>query len=437
MAFGLSLGLVAVEIGLRLVPEDTWKVLVARHPIRYKLYRSDPDVGWRLKSNATTRYRADNEFDVQIRTNSHGLNDFEHAYEKSPGTFRILLLGDSFAESINVPITEGFPYLLETCLNKHYQHPVEVINSGTSYYSSAEELFYLQQEGWRYNPDLVLVAFYIGNDIDAFEARKVEDGWFDTFGGYLIELDGTGQLKKAWIDWEHPSPYEPVSALELLLRRNSRIYYILAHSESKVAKWLDGYLDEYREKIKDARAGNWFTSLIASLLIEATTPSASPQERIKDSFKNDLNLMRYAPDFPDGAGVPPQLREDWAIINQVFNQIKTNTDTMEAKLGVIIIPELSQASEQYYEESRKRYSALYGSEIAKIAWNYAAPNQAFSILLTEKNIPNLDLLPIYRADDAAHDRLLYFPRNRHLNQAGHQITAQAACQWVIDNHFGG
>ncbi len=413
VVFGLLLGLIALEIGLRFVPDETLAALNARHLVRDELYRTDPKIGWRLKPNALVHYSSDNEFEVQVQTNSLGLNDFEHTYQKLPGTFRILLLGDSFTEGINVPIAKGFPYLLETCLNEHYQRPIEVINGGTAYYSSAEELFFLQHEGIRYNPDLVLVDFYIGNDIDAFDSRKVEDGWFDTFGGYLIELDGTGQLKKSWIDWQHPSPYERVPAFEQFLRRNSKIYYILAHSDSKVAKWLK----DKRQDLEDTGISKWLTAWVAPPPVTATS----------STFRDDLELMKYAPDFPIGPDTPAPLLEGWAIIGQLFDQIKAITDSKEAKLGALIIPEFPQSSEQAYQESRQRYASRYGVEIAGIAWNYAAPNQAMAQMLAQKNIPYLDLLPIYRADDAAHHRLLYFERDRHLNEIGHQVTAAAAC----------
>lgn len=181
--FGLIAGLLFSEGVLRLLPEQTLNELVALRPIRHVLYQTDPDIGWRLKPRAKFHYQRD-EYDLLIEINSQGLHDSEHGYDKPAGVYRILVLGDSFAEVVQVPIADNFSSRLADCLNRQNQQRVEVINSGVSYYSSAEELFFLQHEGRRYQPDLILVAFYVGNDIEAYEARKREDGWVASLGGY-------------------------------------------------------------------------------------------------------------------------------------------------------------------------------------------------------------------------------------------------------------
>jgi hypothetical protein len=145
--------------------------------------------------------------------------------------------------------------------------------------------------------------------------------------------------------------------------------------------------------------------------------------------------MKYAPDFPNGPNTPPEYVEAWAILNVIFRQLRETTISMEAQLGAIIIPERLQAHERYYQKSANEYVGRYGLTIATIAWNYAAPDQALIKLFSTINIPTLDLLPIYRAYDATHSLPLYFERDRHLNQAGHQLTAEAVCQWVVENNF--
>lgn len=409
--FGLLIGLVMLEIGLHLVPEEVLNLTINRYRSRFILYQPDPQIGWRHKPGASLRYTLAGEYDVQVQINSLGLNDVEHSYDKPPGTFRILLLGDSFADAVNVPISEGFPYQLEVCLNEYYHQPIEVINTGTSYYATAEELFFLQYEGLRYMPDLVLVAFFIGNDIDAYATRTSDDGWFDGLGGYLLSLDETGQLKKTWIDWQHPSPYDEVPAYQIFLRRYSKIYYLLAHPDSKVNRWGK------------------------KQLLEITASQFEEQHPKVDNFTDNLALMKYAPDFPHGPHHSQKISEAWAIIAQLFSQIQHLATTNNAAVGVLIIPERSQASEAYFQQAYQEYSNRYGSEIAHIAWDYTAPNKTLSHLLAQKDIPDLDLLPIYRAYDATHSSSLYFSQDIHLNHMGHRLTAVAACQWVIEHNF--
>src|SRR5512147_1266560 len=55
------------------------------------LYVVDPDVGKRMRPG----WKGD-EFGAPVEINSKGLRDRELPYEKPPGTFRILALGDSW-----------------------------------------------------------------------------------------------------------------------------------------------------------------------------------------------------------------------------------------------------------------------------------------------------------------------------------------------------
>ncbi|MFN8457824.1 MAG: hypothetical protein U0401_24750 [Anaerolineae bacterium] len=421
LIFGLVMGLLLVEFLLGLIPEETINTFIARHPIRYHIYQTDPDIGWRLKPNAQYQYMPEDNQYVLIQTNSNGLNDIESQVQKPEGVYRILILGDSFTEAAQVPIGQNFSRLLADCLNKYYPQPIEVINGGVSYYSSAEELFFLQHVGVQYQPDLVLTAFYVGNDIDTYSARKSQDGWFDTFGGYLIELDETGQLKKQWIDWQNPSPYENVSSIELFLRRHFLIYRLLTHSDSKLADWLDGPKDQLK---------TFFFGLFAASMPK---PPARPS---KADYKNDLDLMIFHPDFPDGLDMPPQVKEAWAIIKEVFKQLQTESASINAHMGVLIIPTLEQAHADFYQEAYHKYSNRYGITIAGINWDYTKPDQALGQILSQKNIPYLDLLPAFKLYDATHpNEYLYFTRNGHFNQAGHQLTAEATCQWVKEQQF--
>jgi lysophospholipase L1-like esterase len=122
-------------------------------------WRHDSLLGW---SNSPG---ADGVFDhprfrINVHINSKGLRDREHAYERSPGTQRILVIGDSFVWGYGVEQRETFPKLLEARLPR-----VEVINAGVAGYGTDQELLWLRSEGVRYRPDLVVLVM-CGNDDD-------------------------------------------------------------------------------------------------------------------------------------------------------------------------------------------------------------------------------------------------------------------------------
>lgn len=99
-----------------------------------------------------------------MRISADGWRDHEHSVAKPPGTYRIAVLGDSFTCALQVEEEETFCSILE----KHLRvdgAPVEVLNFGVDGYGTGSELLTLRHRVWKYEPDLVLLAFFTGNDI--------------------------------------------------------------------------------------------------------------------------------------------------------------------------------------------------------------------------------------------------------------------------------
>lgn len=148
-------GLALVEAGARMLG------------ISYPLYlQLDPIRGTSLYPGAEgwqTR-----EGNAYIKINSHGLRDREYGRDKPPGAFRVAVLGDSFAEALQVAHSATFWSVLEKKLGRcpaMGERPVEVINFGISGHGTGQELLTLRHHVWQFDPDLVLLAFYTGNDI--------------------------------------------------------------------------------------------------------------------------------------------------------------------------------------------------------------------------------------------------------------------------------
>jgi lysophospholipase L1-like esterase len=128
-----------------------------------------------------TRYLSQYGHDVTF--NSVGMRDREHPVAKPPGVFRILLLGDSFTEALQVPFEASLPSLLEALGTKESGRPVEVINAGVSGWGTDDELRYLSTYGLKYQPDLVVVAMTLHNDI----SDNLRQEWHRIRGGELVD----------------------------------------------------------------------------------------------------------------------------------------------------------------------------------------------------------------------------------------------------------
>jgi lysophospholipase L1-like esterase len=103
-------------------------------------------------------------------TNSKGLrNTTDFPYSKAKGTLRVLSLGDSQTQGYEVRQEATFSAVLEHFLNGRGVH-AEVLNSGVSGFGTAEELAFLENEGYRYEPDVVVLAFYSNDFVDNIKA---------------------------------------------------------------------------------------------------------------------------------------------------------------------------------------------------------------------------------------------------------------------------
>jgi hypothetical protein len=104
------------------------------------------------------------EFETDVRINGQGLRENRDLRRSHPGCRRILALGDSFTMGYSVDEGATWVRALERLLNA--ERPCcEVVNAGVPGYSTWQELAYLEEDGLALAPDIVLLGFFIGNDI--------------------------------------------------------------------------------------------------------------------------------------------------------------------------------------------------------------------------------------------------------------------------------
>jgi len=103
-------------------------------------------------------------------TNNKGFrNTKDFTYAKPANMIRVLSLGDSHTQGYEVRQDFTFSAMLERFLN-HHSKKAEVINSGVSGFSTAEELVFLENEGIKYNPDVVVLGFFANDFEDNIKA---------------------------------------------------------------------------------------------------------------------------------------------------------------------------------------------------------------------------------------------------------------------------
>ncbi|MGI9107796.1 MAG: SGNH/GDSL hydrolase family protein [Pyrinomonadaceae bacterium] len=171
--FKFALLLAALLCGL-LIAETALRFVGFSYPVFYTI---DTVRGYALEAGVSGWYRK--EGTAFVRINSDGLRDREHTKAKPANTFRIALIGDSYAEALQVPLEDAFWVRMEgrlqTCAALAGKN-LEIINFGVSGYSTAQELLTLREKAWDYAPDLILLAMTTNNDItDNLRAFKKTD----------------------------------------------------------------------------------------------------------------------------------------------------------------------------------------------------------------------------------------------------------------------
>src|SRR4030095_5421807 len=95
--------------------------------------------------------------------NSKGMRGPEVADAKAPDTKRILFIGDSFTLGYTVDDADNWVRVCERELRGAGVR-VEALNAGSEGYSHDQELVYLEEDGVKLKPDVVVFAPYL-NDV--------------------------------------------------------------------------------------------------------------------------------------------------------------------------------------------------------------------------------------------------------------------------------
>ena len=111
---------------------------------------------------------------VDVQINSMGLRDREIPLARTPGTERILMLGDSFTLGWGVAFDETISKRIEKMFAKDGRN-VEVINTGVGNYNTTMEVQYYLDHGYKFQSDLVVLNF-IFNDAEP-EPTYHDDGF--------------------------------------------------------------------------------------------------------------------------------------------------------------------------------------------------------------------------------------------------------------------
>lgn len=368
MLAGLCIGLLLGEaVLLFLAPQ------VRRIP---RLWEYDRELGWKHIPHARGRMVTP-EFDVEIAINADGLRDRDFAKTRQPQSWRLLALGDSFVEGWGVELGSSVTKVLEGLLQARMAETVvEVVNMGVAGYGTDQELLFYERLGTHYQPDDVLVFFYVNDFWNNASPVGIgsEQGYKPFFrlgpGGRLSLRGIPVPRLPSWdADWHATRPWR--QRLRRYMRRNCHLY---------------------------------------ALAERALFPSRGELVQ-RQRFYRGL----YGRD-PGG-----QWQTQWELCGHLLEALDTRVELAGAKLHVVYVPAMVQIEEANWHR-KKELNQLVGE------YDLARPNRQLATLAARHGLSYLDLHPVFRRHSG--QRRLYF-RDSHWNKNGHAVAAAAIADFLM------
>jgi len=348
--------------------------------------KSDPDCGFVPYPNLVLK--AIPGVFPEIRTNSWGMRDQEYTRQKPPGVFRILALGDSFAYG-RVDIAFNFLTLLEKQANqKLAPQRVEILNAGVPAYQPVHELAYLKKYGLAFAPNLVLLCFYVGNDLRENDRSP-------------NELDPTNPIRESKEQAERLPFYSLLSWSEL--------YWSVTTAITKAR-----LLSDIRQRIPESRP----SKTDDPRRIRPDFAFMSPRqyrEALKAQMRNHLN---------------PPFRNDWdrnnfAATQKVIAAMAQIGRDQNMVFAVVLLPSEVQVD----PDVRNEFLHLADGVISPEEMDFTEPQKTLTEIFQSMNIPIVDLLPDFV--QAGREKRLYLLRDTHWNEEGNTLAAKLLLEPVI------
>ena len=365
-----------IEIAARVIRAGQGGGKEGQEDALYKEY--DPLLGWRKRKDALATYHR-REYTVDVKMNSQGLRDPERPIEPPQGVFRILAVGDSFTEGYTVPLEKTVTRRLDARLGESGCR-ADVINGGTSAYSTDQEYLFYASDGARYRPSLVLV-FFFWNDViyvdrqDYFGSPKPAFQIVD--GGIRLHRYPVKQVERKATGAHAAPPEEPGSALLEMIRE--RLWYGAPNAHDALA-----------------RLGLW-----------NPIPKMDPRLEILVFDRRDLAPVEDA----------------WEKVGAILKAFKSSVESRGARLGVVYVPASFEIQDGAWSATQQLY------RLKPNAWDRDKPVKKLERIGAEVGFPVLDLRPSLRAAETAFDRT-YFRFDFHWNERGHDAASQAVASWL-------
>lgn len=216
--------------------------------------------------------------------NSVGHRGAEFPLEKTPGSLRIAVLGDSVAYGFGVELEKTFPLQLQSLLQQKGQ-AAEVLNFAVSGYGTAAHIELFNSKVKQYEPDFVLLAYVLNDPLPNDLIVTVLKELMAT-GRFFDKLAGRTQFG-AWVYLQYYNYKDQQST-----HRNYESIF------AEDATWQE--LNQALEYLKEANNGQFAVAVFPLLLDYTRYPFTNIHQRLMDAFEaKDVKAIDMLPIYSE------------------------------------------------------------------------------------------------------------------------------------------
>lgn len=300
--------------------------------------------------------------------NSRGNLSPEVPYKKQAGTKRLVLVGDSHAVGA-VPYPDHFIRVLERRISEVSGYSFEVVNLGLNCIGPLIEEKILTLEGLQYEPDVVVLAFFVGNDFTDDRVYKEK-------------------FVKAKANERYVLPRLLYQSRLISFLRNYFVFHNSPHNAPTLRATNEEKLGTY----------------IGSLAFDPLRPSF-PEEEYLGIEKERSQIFIHNSEAYD----------DIDDVRRNILAMKNISERMNAKFVVLIIPDEMQVNASLLQ----KVASISGRAIDD--FNIYHPQQLLKEYFEKNDIDYIDVLSSWK--NSSDSASLYLLQDSHLNIPGNMAIA--------------
>jgi lysophospholipase L1-like esterase len=337
--------------------------------------------GWAHRPGSTF-YMQKLAFSEVAHINSRGIRGPEFDPEPRPGVTRILIVSDSGTFGSGVADDQNIAAQLQRILGRDRY---EVINLSVAAYSTVQEYLWLVEEGLKYKPELVLLGFAPGNDVQT--------------SYYPLQR---------WFQREAKRPYARLDDAGKLVIENQQLNEALERKRKGPA-------------LKDRLYNLLVGPMVQKVIRQASQALTGGRKTDPNVWIGWIMMEDFAMEYARKGRTREQYeriwREGWAVTGALVEAMRDRSREAGARFAMWAYVNKLQGEPETLQRIQK---ALPRARI-----DVAKPERELMALGKRLDIPVIEMLPVIQAAVRKGDRPVYFGiDDEHMTPYGHQLSAE-------------